>query len=509
MSRHIGWCIPILVLFSTSCARIEHEAELRQAAGGVKRATGLQPTWPEDEGPVRALPLDDSHVVSLDTALELALVNNRALRADLNVIGQAKADLVQAGLLTNPVLSIMLRFPSGGGRSMFDFGVAKDFADLWLIPSKKRAAQAMLQQRILSITDTTIALVNDVRNAYYSLQYLALALDLQRQNQQLIREALEIAQVLLQAGQNTQLDVNLLHSRYLETELEVLQLRSDYHTTQSTLLRLMGQALAPQEWSPTPLMLAAPWTPLATDETPFIDAALEQRLDIAAAHWERESAFADYQQQLLKFLPSLAIGVAGERTAGRALPERKSIADTIKAAILNGAPTVPEFESPSQRRYARSQEIKFLLGPSFEVPLPIFDQNQAQVAKAQYRARELQQRYEELEQRVMEGVRTAVTLRRLAEDRARTYRDELLPLRTTNLRLAETEYQSGRESILTVLLAQEELIRTQLGYAAAVRDLAISAANLERQLAGRLPEPAVEAPASQPTTSPSVETRES
>ena len=143
-----------------------------------------------------------------------------------------------------------------------------------------------------------------------------------------------------------------------------------------------------------------------------------------------------------------------------------------------------------------------MLGPTLDVPLPIFDQNQAQIAKARYRVRELQRRYEETEQRVIEGVRSALTMRRVAEERARIFQSSLLPLQETNLQLAQTQYRSGQESILTVLLAQESLIRTQLGYAAALRDLAISTATLERQMAGPLSPAASPTASSQPTSAP-------
>ncbi len=89
---------------------------------------------------------------------------------------------------------------------------------------------------------------------------------------------------------------------------------------------------------------------------------------------------------------------------------------------------------------------------------------------------------------MIEGVRSALTVRRLVEDRVRFFRESLVPIQETNLQLAESAYQAGTESILAVLFAQEALIRTRLNFAAAVRDLAISLANLERQLAGRLPE---------------------
>ena len=55
---------------------------------------------------------------------------------------------------------------------------------------------------------------------------------------------------------------------------------------------------------------------------------------------------------------------------------------------------------------------------------------------------------------------------------------------------------------MTVLLAQGELIRTRLAHAVAVLDLAVSATNLERQLAGRVPEFLVAPTATQPTSAP-------
>jgi cobalt-zinc-cadmium efflux system outer membrane protein len=500
MTKHVasGW-LGILcgaTLLAAGCTRIDPKAEVQQAATHVEQATGTAPPWASDER--LELQPDESGTVPLEQAVNLALANNRALRADLEVIGQAKADLVQAGLLHNPILSIMVRFPEAGGRSMFDFGVMQELSDLWLIPSRKRAAQAMLQQRLLTFSDTAIALVSDVKTGYYAHQYQALAIDLQQQNLGLIREAIEVAQVRLRAGQAGALDVNLLQSRLLETELELLQLRSEQRVTQQSLLRLMGVAQASVTWYPQPLLLDAQTATLPEQESDLVDAALEQRLDVQAAEWELEAAAAEFQQEMLKLLPSLSVGLAGERTERRAPLDRKIWADTLRESILAGKPTIPQFETPSQRRLMKSREIRLLLGPALEVPLPVFDQNQAQVAKAQYRARELIRRYEELVQRIIEGVRSAVAQRRLAEDKVRFYRQSLVPLQEANLQLAQTDYQGGRESILTVLLVQEELIRTRLAYAAAVRDLLVNTANLERQLAGRLPEASDEPPTSQP-----------
>ncbi len=466
-----------------SCGRVDFTQDLQQAGDAVHRATDLNAHWsPTNE--VRSIQPAEGGTVTLEQALELALLNNRALRANLEVIAQAKADFVQAGLFSNPVLSFAGMLPEGGGRADLTFGLSKDIADLWLIPSRKRAAQAMLQQRILSVADTAVVLVSEVRTNYATLQYQAQAIDLQEQGLRILNDVIELTEARLRAGEASQLDLYLTRGRLLETELDLMQLRADYELTRQTLLRLMGVANASDSWKPTPS--DSQFKELAADSVTMINAALRQRLDAQAAHWELESSLADYQQQTLRVIPSLNLGVGGERPERRALPGRKIFADTARASIRNGQLTAPEIESRGQRNQERRQIIDLILGPTIEVPLPIFDQNRAQIAKAQSRTRELLQRFEEAEQRVIEGVRSALTRRRLAEDRVRLFQESLLPVQVAGLDLARKAYQTGRESILTVLLAQEALIRTRVNYSASIRDLSTATASLERELSGRV-----------------------
>ncbi|GMU84500.1 MAG: hypothetical protein AMXMBFR47_43690 [Planctomycetota bacterium] len=485
-----------------ACASVDHGRELQQAQSHVESATGLRAAWAKTM-PLRDLPIRAGGELPLAAALDVAIVNNRALRADLAVIGQAKAELVQAGLLPNPTLSIMFGFPEAGGLSNLAFGLSQDLAALWLIPAEKRVAQAALEQRVLSVADGAVALVAEVRTAYANAQFQRLAAQLQEENLRILTDATEIAEARLEAG-GLQLDLNLVRSRYVEADIELLQLRSDYRVTQRTLLRLMGVARASDDWIPSTMNPEQTFARLSSDESTLVEAALLQRLDAQAAWWELEVAVADIENQRFRLLPNVELGIAGERSARRALPDRDLLADTARASIAAGQLTAPMIESAGQRRKERSQEIEFMLGPSLDIPLPIFDQNQAQIARARFRAQELRERYEETQQRIVEAVRSAVATRRLAEERVARYRDALLPLQHSNLELAEAAYQTGRESILAVLLAQESLIRARLGYASALRDLAVSAANLERQISGPVPEFLLEtqpsnAPASDPT----------
>ncbi|MDX2199477.1 MAG: TolC family protein [Phycisphaerae bacterium] len=509
--------IPILgcslcCLAVVSCAAIEHGRELQQAQQQLGDAMGRHPSWAVDT-PLRTLAVPPSGELDLDLVIDLALTNNRALRADIELIGQAKAELVQAGLLSNPLLTVLLRFPEAGGRASLDIGLFKDFADLWLIPLRKRAAQSILQQRLLSFTDNAVALVRELSTAYATLQYSESAIKLQAENLEVLGQAIDFAQARLRTGSTTQLDVNLLEARRLQAELELLQLRNDRRTTQLDILRLIGTPQSSVDWRPTPF----PHEPRneSVNEDALIDWGLRRRLDIQAAGWEVDAALADFQQQRRRLIQSFGIGISGERFERRAIPDRNVAADAARASIENGRLTAPEIEPSSARRAERSQEIDLILGPVVQVPLPIFDQNQAQIAKAQYRARELGERYSDLEQRTVQQIRTAIVTLRTAVKRREIYQQSLLPVQESNLRVAETAYQSAQESILTVLLAQQELVQVRLGLAAAIRDELTARASLARELGGRMPRieelsPATDStavldPSTQPTTQVSAE----
>ncbi len=499
LKHPIGFLL-ITPLWLLSCTSINHTSEIQQAEQLTESTIGRQPRWTE-QLEVQELHIGEDRILTLDQSVDLALANNRSLRADLEVIGQAQADLIQAGLLPNPMLSFMIRFPEGGGRSALDFGLSQELADLWMIPSRKHAAQALLQERILSFVDTTIALNNEVKTRYCELQYQMLAIDLQQQNLKIVEQAIESAQARYQTGAGSVLDVNLPRGRQLEAELALITLRNDYKVTQQTLLRLMGVANSSVDWKPTPLETG--FRTLSVNEADLIELALVQRLDVQAAECEMESAVADFEQQKLKVISSLSLGASATRFENRAQPGRKILADTALVSAKAGELTAPEIQSRTERRRERAQMIDWIIGPTIQVPVPIFDQNQAQIAKAQCRAKELKQRFEEVQQRVIEGVRSALALRQIAETRASFFRDSLLPLQESNLQVAQQAYQTGQESILTVLLAQESLIQTRLDYASAMRDLVISSANLERQLAGQLPESFLSPIENPPTPQPS------
>jgi cobalt-zinc-cadmium efflux system outer membrane protein len=474
----------ILLLMTSGCATVDHRADLETADRLMSAASGLQAQW-SSPGEEEALSIEEDGTVALEFVIRRTLSSNRALLASLEAIAQARANEVQAGLLPNPLLTLAAGFPEGGGRVNLAFGLSQDFAEIWLIPSKKRAARAVLQQRILQFVDAAVELLAQTRTTYAQLQYAVRASELYEENQAVLRDALVVAESRFLAGETGELDVNLLRSRQLETEVNLLRVRAEAGVLRRRLLRTMGLARGADAWRPTDLASDRPPEPPVLSQQQLVEIGLLQRLDVQAALWELEAAVAEYEVQRRRVISELSLGFFGERSERRGQPGRDILADTARTSLREGQLTAPEIESRAQRRQEHSREIDLILGPSVEVALPIFDQNQARIAYAQSRARELRWRYEEMEQRAAEGIRIAHVELQRAAGRAALLHDSLLPLQKANLRLARAAYEAGNESVLTVLLAQESLIVAKLEYVAALRDFAVAEAELEREVSGR------------------------
>ena len=85
--------------------------------------------------------------LNADRAVQVALLNNRELQARFEEIGIAQADVIQAGLITNPNFSANFRFPdrSPSGTNI-EYSIAQNFLELLVLPLRKRIANAQLAQ---------------------------------------------------------------------------------------------------------------------------------------------------------------------------------------------------------------------------------------------------------------------------------------------------------------------------------------------------------------------------
>src|SRR5665213_771699 len=103
--------------------------------------------------------------LTVDTAVQIALLNNRGLQASYNELALAETDLVQAGLPPNPTFSISRI--SGDGAIEIERQVVGDILALATLPSRSEIARQRFQKAQLRAAEETLGLAADVRRAYY------------------------------------------------------------------------------------------------------------------------------------------------------------------------------------------------------------------------------------------------------------------------------------------------------------------------------------------------------
>lgn len=420
--------------------------------------------------------------LSDDEAVRIAILNNRGFQARFHEIGASRADVVQSGLMSNPSLSLSLRFPEGGGRSNFTAGFAQQVVDLWQIPVRKKIAESELEQVIFDVADQAVRLCAQVKQAFYLALAAEQAEALSRQNLELVQQSVDLARKRFQAGEVGIIDVNLVQANLITVQVDAIAARRAREETTNQLSRLMGLSRTESAWK-----LSGSWPDNmdgTTDGNALLLVAMEQRFDARIAALRVKAAQAELEKQCRSVFPNVTIGLEGERPERRALPGRTVLADTARTSIASGGLTAPTIQSRAERQRERSQIIDLLLGPTLDITLPIWDQNQAQIAKAGYRVLQLRSAYEDLLDGVAQEVSDALSIIRAAQELVRFYESDALPHAKQSVNAARQTYEAGEQNVIALIEAQETLIARQQAQVNAWRDLALAQAELERAVGG-------------------------
>ncbi len=272
----------VLGLLAGCRASVDPRGDIALSARHVEERTGHAAGW---SGPAarnhRAL-WDGVEPLTAQRAVLLALRGNPSIRADLARIAAARADLAQAGLLPNPVLSASLGLGVEGGSTMLTGNAMQSLSSLWLRPSRQAAAQGELQQVVLRVSDNAIALAASVEASHRrTVHYQALLPTLAELREALVR-AEQAARDQLTAGMGTSLEANRLQTELLVTVAQERTTRKKLDLEKRTLLELLNLADAPANWQAAPPDDPADGVP---DEHTLAALARQQRLDVLAAAW--------------------------------------------------------------------------------------------------------------------------------------------------------------------------------------------------------------------------------
>jgi hypothetical protein len=104
-------------------------------------------------------------MLTVDAAVQVALLNNKGLQAAYNELALAEAELVQESLPPNPVFSIS--DISGDGASEIERQVVGDILALATLPFRSEIARDRFRQAQLKAALETLRLAANVRRAYF------------------------------------------------------------------------------------------------------------------------------------------------------------------------------------------------------------------------------------------------------------------------------------------------------------------------------------------------------
>ena len=400
-----------------------------------------------------------SRELSADDAAQIALLNNRELAATFEELGVARADLVEAGLLKNPVFSAEVRFPG----SPFELDVFADVLDLFILPLRKRVAEAQFEAAKARITDEVLKLWSEARAAYYEHAAAQQMLELRRSITLATDASADAAKRLHDAGNITDLELYNEQALREQARIELARAETEALTTRHHLSEVMGLwGTDAQRWK------AAGRLPDADSTAPqpgqLESLAISQRADVAAARQELEALGRTYGLvRLTSLIPEVNVGLHNERE-----PEGE---DTI--------------------------------GPSIEFPVPIFNHGQAARARAQAQIRQAQHRYYALAVRARSEVRSAHARFVSLRDQANYYRAVIIPLRHRIVGETQLQYNAMHAGVFQLLAAKQAEIEAGEQYVQTLRDYWVARTELERAVGSRLPgSPASTYPATAPSTQP-------
>ena len=438
MTKRKVWVVLLLLLFPGASGVVS----LRSQEKGVNLGVQI-PAIP----PVR-LPDGISLDVPLseEDAVAVALWNNAAFQADLAALGLAKVDLLEAGLLRNPTLQMLLPF----GYSQFEMLLNLPGEVFWQRPKRVAAAKIEVERVATGLEQNGLDLARNVREVFADLQLAKARMRLGEDAVRLRREILELTEVRLRAGDIGEMEANAARTELSMAEEQAARFAREHVLVHGRLRFLLGLEVERRTFD-----IAPPGGSGTPDEA----ASYSQAADVEAL---QETAFANR--------PDLgAAALAIEAAAGRAKWERsKLFAFAGLLSIKQGA------------------GLDFSPRGGFLIELPVFQRNQGGISRADLEVERAGLQYLVVHQRISQEVREAYGQFQQARKSLQFYRSSILPQAEERMRLAEKSHQSGEESYLFVLDATRRMTDARLREAELVSDLRRASARLDRSIGRRL-----------------------
>jgi cobalt-zinc-cadmium efflux system outer membrane protein len=396
-------------------------------------------------------PVDASPGLTLAELEQMALAANPSIARAAAMIGAARGNWVQVGLLPNPSVGYE-------GQQLGSGGQAEQHGVLFsqeIVRGGKLELNRMVAQREIQILEQELAaqqmrVLTDVRVAFYQVLVADQQIELADNLIRISGEGSRAVDALFQAKEVGRADV-------LQAQLEVenarilsQNARNRREATWRNLAAVVGNPALASE----PLVGDSTAPPMEVDFQQALARIHQASPEVAAAAARVDRARAVLRRACAEVVPNVNFeGLVNWQDNG-----------------IGGKPDG---------------------GVAVTMPLPIFNRNQGAIRRAQQELTAAQRALDQLELDLQS--RLAPTFERLANARnqVKRYRELILPAAQESLLLTRTMYEAGESNYIGLLTAQRTFSQTGWNYLDAVLALRIAEAEIDGfLLRGSLQEPA-------------------
>ena len=390
--------------------------------------------------------------ITLDDAISLALSNSPSLKATRTQIAQSKAQEVTANLRPNPVLSwdsqFIPIFDPGSFSSdtlnnlqQFDVGVGYLFERGRKRQNRLKAAQDATAVTESQVTDAERTLTFNVAQQFINALLANSNLQFAQEDLNSFQQTASISEQRYKAGDISEGDL-------LKIKLQMLQFQTDVTAAQvarvqalGSLRQLIGYSALPRNYDVAGDLNYQPLT-AGLDDLQAL--ALQTRPDLRAA----KQGITAAQSQI-----SLA------KANGK-----QDLNATINYSHVSGLSSTSLF---------------------FNIPLPIFNRNQGEIARTRSALNQAQFSAQGAEDTVMTDVMNAYEATATNQEVVKLYTSGYLKQAEDSRNISEYAYRGGAATLLDFLDAQRSYRATQLAYRQALAAYMLSLEQLRQAVGTR------------------------
>ncbi len=366
--------------------------------GRTSGAIGKQAVWAQSQAETRAMAdrtrsLVYKKTIGADTAVQVALLNNRGLQAAYAEIGLSAADVWQETMPVNPTASVS--YSSIGIGRIIETAITGNILALMTQSRRVGVADARFRQAQFKAAQETLRVAADTRRAWINAVSAWETVSYLNRSQVAADAASDLAQKLGETGAFSKTGQAREHVFNAELTGETAKARLNARLAKEELTRLMGLWGQDVDYS---VPNALPALPKGPKHKSGLEAeALRNRVDLDVAKLELEATAKSY----------------GLTNATRYVSDLQ----------LMGGVEVEQEEEEGDKKDVVSGAAEL------EFTIPIFDTGKARMRKAELAYMRAANLLAEKAVNVRSETRSAYQAYRSTYDIARHYRNSVLPLR--------------------------------------------------------------------------------